>query len=243
MRRLLLAVALLSTTAALEKADAQTGQGFVNDRMYLWNTKVQGKQGCLKMPQNCTRVKPRGAEFIVTKPDKNGQYLLVPTILMSGIEAYYDQNNKQYLPNYWQDAAYYAGQLLKPQSKEWIGVAINSANTRSEDQLHFHLCELKQEAADLIDAAGKLIQQSDAWQPNTVKLLNKYNYHIRKSSNLTKYPPFQYTFDGTGTANAADRHHKAEVNLLYALDPNRQGYLLYNTDGGAAEELLASQCH
>ncbi len=91
MRRFLLALALLSTTALVEKADAQaTGQWFVNNRMFLWNKKIPS---CLP-------------------------------------------------PN----------------------------------------------------------PQPPAWQATTVQLAG-HSYHIRKSSSLSNYPSFQYTFQGVNSAS------------------------------------------
>ncbi len=239
MKQWVFVLAFLSSASyAADQAEAATGQGFVNDRMYLWNNNVQG---CLSKPTpRCLLVKPNKAEYVLYRQN-TGKLLLIPTILMSGVEAYYANATKTFLPNYWHDAAQQARQYLKRQSNEWLGVAVNSANIRSQDQLHFHLCELDPTAADPVAAAAQKITQLNVWQPTTF-MFKGNTYHIRKSSSLANYPPFQVTFDSG--PNSASSRFKAVTNMAAAIAPNNQVYLLYNTDPtGAAEKLLAKSCH
>jgi CDP-diacylglycerol pyrophosphatase len=88
------------------------------------------------------------------------QYLLIPTARIDGIES--PQIIAADAPNYFADAWHArsfteqrAGRAL---SRDWISLAINSADARTQDQLHIHIdcvrAEVRQALAAHVDDIG-----------------------------------------------------------------------------------------
>ena len=218
-----------------------------NQRMYLWNKVVQN---CLsgKPSQNCLQVQPKGANYVIYFETKD--ILLIPTVLISGIEFNIpDLQPSFFLPNFWDDAALWAHYYIPHVTGEqWLGLAINSANSRSQDQLHMHLCTL----APAVESAIKnhILEINASWHPTPfLNLVSTHMYNAMQVQDLTRNP-FSLVFNNApgSPPGSADVRHKADTNMLVAVRRLLGGgppyfYVLYNQDGGAAESLLNSgQC-
>ena len=218
-----------------------------NQRMYLWNKVVPN---CLsgKPSQNCLQKQPKGANYVIYFETKD--ILLIPTVLISGIESNVpDLQPSFFLPNFWDDAALWAHYYIPHVTGEqWLGLAINSANSRSQDQLHMHLCTL----APAVESAIKnhILEINASWHPTPfLNLVSTHMYNAMQVQDLTRNP-FSLVFnDAPGSPpGSADVKHKADTNMLVAVRRLLGGgppyfYVFYNQDGGAAESLLNSgQC-
>src|SRR5881394_615189 len=99
----------------------------------------KARQGAADNP--CVKVDLNG-EYAILK-DRNGraQYLLIPTRRIEGIES--PELVEAGAHNYWRDAwneRGYVGQALRSKlAPEEIGLAVNSASGRSQEQLHIHI--------------------------------------------------------------------------------------------------------
>ncbi len=207
--------------------------------MYLWNKVVQG---CLaaKPSKSCLQVEPSGAKYIIF--DENKDLLLIPTVLISGIESNEPEPHPGFfLPNFWQDASIWAQYYIPNTTGDvWVGLAVNSANSRSEDQLHMHICSLNPKA---IDEIKKNILQisTQFWHAKPfLNLVSTHMYNAIKVPDLTQNP-FVQVFNGT--AGSANAYQKADTNVLVVVQrllgtQKPIFYVLYNQDGGAAESLL-----
>jgi CDP-diacylglycerol pyrophosphatase len=96
-------------------------------------------------PAPCTSVNLAGGEEAgsAVLKDLNGktQFLLIPTRRLTGIED--PLVGTAALPNYWRDAWAARGlvslRVQKELPRDAIGMAINAAGSRSQDQLHIHI--------------------------------------------------------------------------------------------------------
>ena len=97
--------------------------------------------------------------------DKVGiaQFLVVPTRRIIGIES--PELLSSDVPNYWRAAwearKYLESALGRDLPRSAVGLAVNSADKRSQDQLHIHIDCVRQEVAnELLQGVGKI---SDDW--------------------------------------------------------------------------------
>jgi CDP-diacylglycerol pyrophosphatase len=188
------------------------------------------------------------AQYIITIPDMTGlhkyQTLLIPVETVSGIEAHEDTENKVFLPKdyFWNAAAW----GIRHYTPHWVVVAINSANTRSQDQLHLHICDVDSTVLSTIKTflgryGSALSKNQDKWNVSwpTIQLQPGHNYYSTQLSGQA-VNPFQIAF--SPYPGGAAPSQRADVNLALVIDPANHYYLFYNTDGGAAEALLNSPC-
>lgn len=121
---------------------------FAADRNALWtivHDRCVPDEQSHHDPAPCEAVDLTGSEqqgYAILK-DRNGatQFLLIPTRKIAGIES--PEALSPDLPNYW-DAAWQARRFVearakRPLSWDMIGLAVNSALARTQDQLHIHI--------------------------------------------------------------------------------------------------------
>ncbi|MDR3497580.1 MAG: CDP-diacylglycerol diphosphatase [Ancalomicrobiaceae bacterium] len=141
--RLALAVLALGLTAASALAagplDIERWQFSPGD---LWRvvTYLCVPTAAIGLPAPCTEVKGTGKDGIALLPVSDNHVLTIPTFRIIGIES--PELQRPGLPNYWQ-AAWDARRLIaagrvRPLDRSEIGIALNSARDRSQNQLHFH---------------------------------------------------------------------------------------------------------
>src|SRR5581483_8653143 len=107
-------------------------------------------------PAPCSKVDLAGGWAVLRDPEPghDTQYLLAPTTRVTGIES--PQLQAKGSPNYWQ-AAWSARDLVakragRPLPREAVGLAVNSASSRTQDQLHIHIDCVRPEVAKALTA-------------------------------------------------------------------------------------------
>ncbi len=112
-------------------------------------------------PDPCVKVDLTGGYAVIKDPERPTQFLLIPTRRIVGIES--PDLLQPGSPNYWRaawDARHYLDdQVGRPIPREDVGLAINSAPGRTQNQLHIHIDCLRPEvAADLVRRADEIGQ-------------------------------------------------------------------------------------
>jgi CDP-diacylglycerol pyrophosphatase len=178
--------------------------------------------------------------YILALGVRMNEYVLIPLTLVSGIESNL-QNDKrpptQWLPNYWYDAWFLATTTLL--KGPHIALAINSADSRDQDQLHIHMCRLKQDVLKQLDVPAL----SDTWTGSPYLVLGTHKYDtmyipvLGMSSN-----PFEMLVKGKGALERSEQMSDINVVVTDATGIRMKTggvYLLASYgNGGAATELL-----
>ncbi|CAM2139813.1 CDP-diacylglycerol pyrophosphatase [Pararobbsia alpina] len=92
-------------------------------------------------PNTCALVDTSAGYALLKDINGVAQYLLIPTTRVTGIESPLLLDPQA--PNYWVDAwnarSYVEQKLNAPLRRDEVGLAINSASGRSQNQLHIHI--------------------------------------------------------------------------------------------------------
>ncbi|MDR3375032.1 MAG: CDP-diacylglycerol diphosphatase [Ancalomicrobiaceae bacterium] len=147
-----LVAALATTPAAAEGPLEVERQTFGSDDLWRVVSYLCVPSAAIGLPLPCAEVKGAGANGIALLAVSDNHILTIPTRRISGIES--PELQRPNLPNYWQAAwdarrLISAGEALRLDRSQ-IGVALNSARDRSQDQLHFHTGCLGRTARTLI---------------------------------------------------------------------------------------------
>ena len=182
-------------------------------------------------------------------PGSAAHVLVVPTTRISGIESPALQSENA--PNYWQ-AAWEARHFLeegagRALARDEIGMAVNSASGRSQDQLHIHVACVAPNVAAILRRHQADIRGS--WAPLRARLAGDRFWAMRiESENLVHADPFELL----ARALAPGRFPMAKQTLAVIGATFHDGkpgfYLLTNDpraaqrDGVSAESLLNDSC-
>ncbi|MEH2487492.1 CDP-diacylglycerol pyrophosphatase [Bradyrhizobium sp. AZCC 2230] len=195
----------------------------------------------------CAKVDLNG-EYVIFKDRIGvGQYLLIPTKRIKGIETPELVEGGEH--NYWRDAwnerAYVDHALRLQLVSENIGLAVNSASGRSQDQLHIHIDCMRPDVVAALRVNRDAI--SGRWT-EFPSLLSRHQYRTLLISvgTLRDIDPFRLLYSylrGKGEA-------MADQSLLLTgttLADGKPGFILLNTHVGpggdaSAEELLDHSC-
>ena len=199
-------------------------------------------------PAPCAQVDLRRG-FVVMK-DINGrtQFLLIPTRRTRGIE---DPKLLQpSAPNYWQ-AAWESRALLEqqvghPVPREALGLAINSAPGRSQDQLHIHVDCLRSDVADALRTQGGRIGRN--WSSLQLPLAGRSYRAMRvMGEDLGARDPFRLL--ARDPRARADMGQQTLVMAGYRSARGNPGFLLLSHradlaagDRAHGEDLLDHRC-
>jgi CDP-diacylglycerol pyrophosphatase len=200
-------------------------------------------------PAPCASVDLGGGTALLK--DRNGktQFLLIPTKVVTGIE------DKQILaadaPNYFQAA--WAGRHLveeqagKPIPRDDIGLSINSAYGRSQNQLHIHVdCIQPAVKQTLHDNDGKI---GPHWAPLDVDLVG-HRYRVMKidGDDLSHRNPFRLLAEGDPEA-AADMGRETLTVVGAVFPDGKPGFYLLSDrasvigmDAASSASLLDHDC-
>ncbi len=199
-------------------------------------------------PAPCLEVNPAGYA-VLRDPQAKTEILLVPTTRLVGIES--PELQAPGAPNYWQ-AAWDARRLIEDRVgrqavREDIGLAINSAFGRSQDQLHIHVdCVLPEVKAALEMRADEI---GASWAPLGFALAGKYYRAMRLDGEaFGERDPFKLLAQGSPEARADMARQTLAVVGVRSSD-GRPGFIMLaatgNTPGnpdGASEALLDHSC-
>jgi CDP-diacylglycerol pyrophosphatase len=208
-------------------------------------------------PAPCALVDLAGGEAdgVAILKDLNGiaQYLAIPTRRVAGMES--PEILDPASPNYWR-AAWAARSFLNaslalkahlPQDlpREAVGLAINAASRRSQDQLHIHIDCV---APDVGAALGAYRDRLSADWHVLPFLLAGRRYWARRldSADLADAAPFRLLADGVAGAKA-DMAQETLVAIGATFAPARPGFILLAdhadpAGGGHGEDLLDATC-
>jgi CDP-diacylglycerol pyrophosphatase len=196
-------------------------------------------------PAPCARVflpdsDPEGTGYAVLADRKGGaHYLLIPTQTMAGIESseLLDPDAPNYLAEAWHSRDLLAKAVGQPVPRTAVGLAINTANSRTQDQFHVHIECLRPEVFDSLRAAAE--QVGDTWAPVVVA--------------GSTYKGERLMGDGLDGANAFEllaklgpdvRHHMGDYTLVAAgmQFKSGPGFILLTGTGPTGELLLDPTC-
>jgi CDP-diacylglycerol pyrophosphatase len=180
-------------------------------------------------------------------PSKPYEYLLIPTKRISGIEdpAVLAPTAPNYFAAAWAERLFVASILKHDLAWDEVGLAVNSARDRSQDQLHIHI--------DCIRPDVRAALRSNSFEPGSWSELKlpppDHNYQVLKLGDwsIGGASPFQLV---------SKEAIRARINMELATivvaggifsDGSRGFYLLtsYRTDAVPAhgEDLLDPECH
>jgi CDP-diacylglycerol pyrophosphatase len=192
-------------------------------------------------PLPCASVKQDAGYAILKDRRGIGQFLVIPTARVSGIEdpAILAPN----APNYWEPA--WKATLLvdamvdRPLPRDALSLAINSAHNRSQNQLHIHVDCLKAEVRDLLRMHGGEI--GETWAHLSVPI-GGHNYRAMRIQTLTQpgSTPFQVLSRLPDARADMASESLAVVGATFA--DGKNGFYLLETRVGPAEELQDHEC-
>jgi CDP-diacylglycerol pyrophosphatase len=200
-------------------------------------------------PAPCAVVNLAGGYAVLKDIQGPTQYLVIPTARVTGIES--PALLAQTSPNYWQ-AAWSSRQLFEQSAgravpRQDIGLAINSALGRTQNQLHIHIDCVQPSVRDALSQhLGKI---SVRWSTLAVGP-RQHRYRVRwlADAELATQDPFKLLARDDRLARAD--MGRETMALIGAVRPDgATGFVLLSDradipsgDVGAAEELLDHKC-
>lgn len=196
-------------------------------------------------PAPCERVwlsspQPDSPGYALLEDRKGGaHYLLVPLHTFSGTES--GELLDPDLPNYFAEA-WNARDLLDTYvghavPRTDVGLALNTARARDQDQFHIHIECLRPEVLDALHAAAAHI--TGKWSPVTV-IGSTYQAMRIADPSLEATRPFQLVAQVSPDA----RHHLENYTVLITgmQYPDGAGFVILTSTGPTAELLLDPGC-
>jgi CDP-diacylglycerol pyrophosphatase len=196
-------------------------------------------------PSPCERIwlsspQPDSPGYAVLEDRKGGaHYLLIPLQTFSGTDS--GELLDPDLPNYFAQA-WSARDLLDsyvghPVPRTAVGLAVNSARERDQNQFHIHIECLRPEVFDALHAAAA--QLTAKWSPITVIGVTYQAVRLADKSLEATRP-----FDLVAQLSADARHHLETYNVLIAgmQYPDGAGFAILTSTGPSAELLLDPGC-
>lgn len=219
------------------------------DPSALWNI-VHGQcvpdQDAHHDPAPCAHVETGAGGYAVLKDIRGDfQFLLIPTARISGIEdpALLAPGAPNYFAYAWQARSYTEARLGKPQPRDMIILAINSAKGRTQNQLHIHIdcirADVRQTLLRALPGIGA------AWTP--IQLAG-HPYRALRINDLDSSDPFRVLAD-TDKQAAADMGDHTLVVAGETWPDGTPGFVLLDDTAnllaanfGSGEELQDHGC-
>jgi len=197
-------------------------------------------------PAPCERVfladsKTNSSGYAILADRKGGaHYLLIPTQTMAGVDA--SELLDPDAPNYFAEAWHARGLITKfvghPVPRTAIGLAVNTAHSRTQDQYHIHIECLRQDVYDSLHAVTQQI--TETWSSVTVAG-STYSAMKIQGDGLDGSNPNELL----AKLNPDARHHMGDYTLVVAGAQFSSGpgfVLLTGKAGPTGELLLDSSC-
>ena len=188
--------------------------------------------------------------YVILK-DRRGltQYLLIPTVRVSGIEsAYLLTGAPNYFADAWRERGYVERAARRALPRSAISLAINSAEGRSQNQLHIHIDCIR---ADVQEVLGRELSMiADGWAPLPQPLVAGHHYRAMRvlADTLDGTNPFTLLADSLPGARAT----MGEQSLVVVggeFAAGQPGFIILNSevdpstsDNGSGEELQDHDC-
>jgi CDP-diacylglycerol pyrophosphatase len=247
MRRIVIALlGALIVAAAASEAQA--------DRMVLWHIvhdQCVVDQKTHGAPAPCAFLDIANGEDngVAILKDIHGiaQHLAIPTRLVQGMES--PELLDPALPNYWRAAwsarGYVDARLPRPLPRDGVGLAINAASRRSQDQFHIHIDCV---APDVRAALAAYREHLSAEWHVLPFMLQGRRYWARRldSVDLANASPFLLLAEGVNGAKG-EMGEETLVAIGETFTPAVRGFVLLadhaDPDGGGrGEDLLDAEC-
>jgi CDP-diacylglycerol pyrophosphatase len=186
---------------------------------------------------------------VLQAPSSDAHVIVVPTARISGIESPALQSENA--PNYWEaawDARRFVEQGARRQLlRDQIGMAINSAASRSQGQLHIHVSCIAPVVADFLRRHQAEIH--GAWSPLRARLAgHKFTAMKVETESLAQVDPFKLLARGLPSGRISMRTQTLAVFGATFRNGKSGFYLLANDPGASprdtvsAEALLDGKC-
>jgi len=205
-------------------------------------------------PSPCLQVNLSGGierGFAILRDPRGGtQFLLVPTARISGIESpiVRGPGALNYFDIAWQARTYINEALHLTLPRDDIGMAINSAVSRSQDQLHIHFSCIR---ADVFEALRKDERRiGNNWAPLSVPLLGHHYIAMWVTGeHLSPNNPFSFLAERLSGA-IPDMANRTIVVVGFTRAEGSKGFVILadrineqSGDLANGEELLDHGCH
>jgi CDP-diacylglycerol pyrophosphatase len=196
-------------------------------------------------PAPCERVflpdpKSNNSGYAVLADRKGGaHFLLIPTQTMAGIESteLLDPDAPNYFAEAWHARDLVTRFVGHAVPRTAIGLAVNTAHSRTQDQFHIHMECLRQDVYDSLNAAAEHV--GDVWAPVMVA--------------GSTYQALRVMGDGLDGANPFEllanlkpdvRHHMGDYTLVVAgmQFKTGPGFVVLTGTGPTGELLLDATC-
>jgi CDP-diacylglycerol pyrophosphatase len=186
---------------------------------------------------------------VLQKPSSTTHVIVVPTIPISGIES--PALLSEGAPNYWA-AAWDARRFVEEGARRWlprdkIGMAINSAATRSQDQLHIHVACVAPAVANFLRRHQAEIHGT--WAPLSSRLFGHRFVAMKvETDGLANVDPFKLLAHGLSSSKVSMKSQMLAVVGATFPDGKVGFYLLANDSSAlqrhavSAEGLLDDKC-
>jgi CDP-diacylglycerol pyrophosphatase len=202
-------------------------------------------------PRPCIRVDLKGGTengFAILRDPRGGtQFLLIPTTRISGIESpiVRGPNAPNYFADAWKVRTYIDEALHQTLPQDGIGLAINSAAGRSQNQLHIHFSCVRAETLEALHKNEEKI--GDHWSRLNVSL-SGHNYMAMwvQGNDLSLHNPFRLLAERLPDATRNMGSYTIVVIGLTRADGTKGFVILTNQvkkgDPANGEELLDHTC-
>src|SRR6516165_7490494 len=131
-------------------------------------------------PKPCASVDLKDG-YVILK-DRRGltQYLLIPTIRVTGIESAYllTPGVPNYFAHAWRERGYVERAAPRALPQSAISLAINSAKARSQNQLHIHIDCIRTDVREVLRRELAVI--SSNWAPLSEPLVAGHHYRAMR---------------------------------------------------------------
>jgi CDP-diacylglycerol pyrophosphatase len=196
-------------------------------------------------PAPCERIflpdsKTESSGYAVLADRKGGaHYLLIPTQTMAGIESgeLLDPDTPNYFAEAWHARDLITTFVGHAVARTAIGLAVNTARSRTQDQFHIHIECLRQDVFESLRASAEHI--GDIWSP-TMIAGSTYQALRIMGDGLDGSNPFELL----ANLKPDVRHHMGDYTLVVAgmQFSSGPGFVLLTGTGPTGELLLDASC-
>lgn len=147
-------------------------------------------------PAPCARVDLRGGWAVLKDLVGPTQFLLIPTQRASGIDdpALLDGAAPNYFAAAWRARSFVDERAGADLPRDWIGLTINSAFARTQDQLHIHVDCVRADVHDALRAHADAV--GPVWAPFPVPLAGHQYDAMAVGGDELDVDPFVLLADG-----------------------------------------------
>lgn len=254
LSRLVIASLICTSVVLLSPASHFAGKDLARNALWevVRNLCVPGEQ-LHHDPKPCLQVDLRGGMgkgFAILRDPRGGaQFLLIPTAPISGIESptVRGPNATNYFAKAWEGRIYLNEAFQRILPRDAIGLAINSARSRTQDQMHIHISCVR---TDISEALHKYEEQiGNRWAPLHISFIgHKYMAIWVPGEHLDLNNPFRI-LESELPGASRDMANRSLVVVGFTRAGGAKGFVILagqvngDRDLGNGEELLDNSCH